>query len=309
MNRRVSPLPAASLPPAAADSSARATVVPTAITRPPAARHFATAATSSAETSKRSACITCSEMSSTRSGWKVPAPDMQGDLRARDAQRVDARHQLRIEMQAGRGCGDRAGNAGEDALVALDVGLIRGPRDVGRQRRRAVCLEERQHLGGRFDFPEIAVFVTAVAGDHRHRSAIGVDDHPFADGLAGPQLRQRAPLADGPLQEHLDAPARILGAEQARRNHARVIEHQQVAGSQQRWQVGELQIAQLRHWRRPAPAAGCRNAQATAPARSARGEARSGSLRGARAAHLTRQSSLSGPPGSVTSMFWALRSR
>ena len=66
----MSPEPAA--PPVV--SSARTTVVPTAITRPPAARVSAIARAVSSDTAKRSASSTWSSGRSQRIGLKVPGP-------------------------------------------------------------------------------------------------------------------------------------------------------------------------------------------------------------------------------------------
>ena len=61
-------------PAAAADSSARSVVVPTATTRPPLALVAAIASTVACGMLYHSECITCVEMSSPRTGWNVPAP-------------------------------------------------------------------------------------------------------------------------------------------------------------------------------------------------------------------------------------------
>ena len=45
------------------------------------------------------------------------------------------------------------------------------------------------------------------------------------------------------LHQHFDAPATVLVAKETRGNHARVVEHQQIARPQQRGQIGETQIA------------------------------------------------------------------
>ena len=45
-------------------------------------------------------------------------------------------------------------------------------------------------------------------------------------------------LGHHPLHHHLDLAAGVLAPQQAGLDHARVVEHQQVAGSQQLGQVG-----------------------------------------------------------------------
>ena len=74
MKIRVSPANGRNSPSCIALSSARTTVVPTATTLPPAWRVRRTWATSSAPTLSHSLCMRCSRTSSTRTGWKVPAP-------------------------------------------------------------------------------------------------------------------------------------------------------------------------------------------------------------------------------------------
>ena len=59
---------------AAAASSVRQAVVPTAIARPPATRVSRTAAAVSADTSHHSACIRCSSTLPFAIGRKVPTP-------------------------------------------------------------------------------------------------------------------------------------------------------------------------------------------------------------------------------------------
>ena len=62
-------------PPARAPPPARAAiVVPTATTRPPRARAARSRRPSPAESNSARACIRCSAMSSTLTGWNVPAP-------------------------------------------------------------------------------------------------------------------------------------------------------------------------------------------------------------------------------------------
>ena len=175
---------------------------------------------------------------------------MQGHLRTRDSHRIDSRDQVRIEMQACGRRGDRTRHAREDALVTRDVGFIGGTVDVGRQRMR--------HAPRKTRAPRWA---SRSPRDHRHEStrahhlngsAVRGDDQPFAYRLAGAHLRQCPIRTDGALEKNLDPSAGRLGAVQARGDHARVIEDQQVAWTQQRWQVGEM----------PGPA-GCRSLPST----------------------------------------------
>ena len=57
--------------------------------------------------------------------------------------------------------------------------------------------------------------------------------------LAGPDVRPGLAGRQHALDQHLDATARGLGAEQARLDHAGVVEHEQVARVQQAGQLAE----------------------------------------------------------------------
>ena len=114
-------------PGSAALSSARTTVVPTAIDRrchvrgprsmasgrgPRHAVHF-------------SPCMGCSSRSSTVTGWKVPRPDVQGHGGHLAAAHRQPAEQRTGQVQTGGGRGDGAIDPGEDRLVALRVALHR----------------------------------------------------------------------------------------------------------------------------------------------------------------------------------------
>ncbi len=78
--------------------------------------------------------------------------------------------------------------------------------------------------------------------DHAHRAASGRDDKPGAYRLAGAHLHPRTTRRHRAFQEYLDATARRLAAEQARRYHARVVEDQQVFRSKQIREVNEMPV-------------------------------------------------------------------
>ena len=60
--------------------------------------------------------------------------------------------------------------------------------------------------------------------------------------MARAQVHERAARAEHPLEQHLDAPAGRLAPDDARRQHARVVEDEQVAGAQELRQLGEQPI-------------------------------------------------------------------
>ena len=180
MNSRVSPAHGASVPPAAADSSARTAVVPTAITRPPAARQAATASHGlgrhlDALGVHRGARAS----SSTRTGWKVPAPTCSV---TRAAPRRTARSAASSAASKCRPAGRRrhgAGRARVDGLVALAVERLGRRGDVGRQRHLAMRSKTRGGIGAELEQPEIV-----LAADHRGRGPARQVDQ-----------RRRAPVA------------------------------------------------------------------------------------------------------------------
>ncbi len=125
---------ACSAPPAAAVSRLRTAVVPTAITRPPRPRVRRTASQTAAETSRYSACIWCSSMSSQRTGWNVPAPTCSVTSARSTPRRSMASSSRLFKMQARRRRRDGAGLTGIHGLVALAVCGAVFALDIGRQR-------------------------------------------------------------------------------------------------------------------------------------------------------------------------------
>ena len=71
-------------------------------------------------------------------------------------------------------------------------------------------------------------------------------------------MRDRLVWRHQPLDQHLDATAGLLGPQQPRRQHPRIVEHQQVARPEQACQIAKPQvgrIAALRQVQQPAVAA------------------------------------------------------
>ena len=175
-----------------------------------------------------------------------------GALHATRSQRAE--HPF-VKVQRGRGRGHGAGCAGEDGLVALVVlgfvGVVAAVLlafDVGRQRQVAVALHQlpRRLAGGpvQGEAKQRAVGIGPTrqqrgveaaarrAARHVHRGAgqrLLADLHVRHDVIAGEHA----------LDEQLQLAATGLLAEHARLDHARVVEHQQVAGLQQCGQLAE----------------------------------------------------------------------
>ena len=157
-----------------------------------------------------------------------PDADVQRDERVRHP-----REDRRGEVQPGRRRGDRARHVREDRLVTLGVRRLGLAPEVRRQRHRAVAFQVDLALEADDAF---ALFARQHALDHTggFADADGRADAGFAAGFdeADPERRFRA-LDDEEL-EH----AAVDGVrEDARRDHAGVVEHGEVAGTQV---VGEI---------------------------------------------------------------------
>ena len=154
------------MPPPAALSSARTTVVPTAITRAPRTRAAATAGTGVGTDLDE---FGVHDMGAHRIGahrLKGTGTHVQRDEGAVHAARLQVREQLGIEMQAGGRRRHRALLAREHALVARDVAEVGVATDVGRQRHLPVPLEEAERRIGQLHHPQIATPL-----DHADRTA------------------------------------------------------------------------------------------------------------------------------------------
>ena len=166
-------------------------------------------------------------------GLEGAVADVERDLRARDAARLECGQQVWREVESGCRRRNGAGPAGIDGLVSIAIRLAVGPLDVGRQR----------------DVPD-------GVDDFRHRATVRRPKTNRAPpermlcqhlglearrGLAENRMRARLHLLARvhehvpPLiveltqQEALDlAPAGLAAAEQARGDHARVVDHEQI---------------------------------------------------------------------------------
>ena len=213
----------------------------------------------------------CCDRSSAVTGWNVPAPTCSVTYALATPARASAASAGLVEVQAGGGRGHRAGRARVDGLVARRVVGVPGARDVGRQRHCAVALEPVEELAGAVEVQQEEAVLACL--DDRVRTTREVDAPARLRQVARPELGPRGIVADEPLDQHLDASARRLAAERPRVDHARVVEHREVPGTQQRRQVGEAAVVERLavDVEQPARAPRAR----AAPARSARRAARS----------------------------------
>ena len=159
---------------------------------------------------------------------------VQRHLRHHDPALPEPPQQLGREVQSGGGRGRGAGMLGVHRLVALGIGGVRGPVDVGRQRHRAmplqVCridraIEGQQHRA-----------VPVRRRRHRCRQAIR-ERHRVA-AVAGeparaPGERPPAGAAAGGIQEqkrHFPPPVQATG--ETRMQHPGVVQHHDAARRQ-----------------------------------------------------------------------------
>ncbi len=172
---------------------------------------------------------------------KGAGADVQRDVREAHAARIERGQHRVVEVQAGGRRGDRAGLARVDRLVALAVARLGVAPDIRRQRHVAVALEQLE--------PGIAVLPQyeqiAIARAHLAFDA-ALEDQARARlrRLARAQLREQRVLVEHAFDQHLDLAAAILAPEQARRDHARIVEHQQVTRFDQRGEVGEKPVVE-----------------------------------------------------------------
>ena len=170
--------------------------------------------------------------------------DVQRDVAAVDAARLQGVQQRLVEVQAGGRRGHRAGLAREHRLVARVVVRPSFAMDVGRQRQATGVLQPGLE---RLVDVEGQAIELALASEH-FGVAAGIQRDAAAGlrRLARAHLRPRLVPGQQAFDEDLDAPAAGLRAVQAGRDHARVVEDQQVAGLQQVRQVADAGIAQGR---------------------------------------------------------------
>ncbi len=213
MKISVSPVHGSILPSCVAtDSSARSVVVPTATTRPPRLR--AAAIVSAVGMRNREALTVHAMLRQVLALDRLEGAcaDVQGEVRERDATRLETRKHRRVEMQSRGRRSDRARIARVDGLVALAVVVVGGTRDIRRQRHFAVAFEivDQRHVGVETK-PEKAP-VALQRG--RARSVGQLDAGTDARRMAGAKLHPRFIRRDDALEHEFDAAAGGFAAEQ-----------------------------------------------------------------------------------------------
>ena len=161
-----------------------------------------------------------------------PRANVQRNLCHLHAAQADGGEQCLVKMQPGGGGGDRAAVFGKHRLIALLVALQRRALQIRRNRHLAL---RRQQLRPR-----------RLARQGKQRLVpprylhLGITDanHPAnLRRFRGAHIRIRLMRALQALQQNLDAAAAFLLPEQPRRQHARIVEHQQIIGLEQIRQI------------------------------------------------------------------------
>ena len=158
-------------------------------------------------------------------------------------------------MQTRGRCGDAAGLARVDGLVALAIRRCVRAADVGGQRRVPKALERlvfahpvrneahRAHdgLGAGRCFVRLRL-MRSVGLDEDAQARADLDAHPRAQAPAGTQHCVPDPAAAAPHQQDLGLAAALAAPEQARREDAAAVRDQQVAGAQALRQLREAPV-------------------------------------------------------------------
>ena len=173
-------------------------------------------------------------------GLERACADMQGDITGIDAAFTQHLQQCLVEMQTRGRRRNRTGLARIDRLIALVVGGLRSAIDIGWQRHAP---DPQQQFLQRLDGFETQPEEFAVTAEHTDFGAVVQEDaRTHLRFLANPELRARLVRAGHALDQDLDRATTFLVPEQSRRQHAGIVEDEQVAGAQQRRQIGEAAI-------------------------------------------------------------------
>ena len=159
---------------------------------------------------------------------KRARPDMQGDRRHSDPLVRNRAQQRRVEVQARRGGGNRPGMFPVHGLIALLVLGVRRARDVRRQRRGAVGVEEFQHAGREPQQVELAATL-----QHGHGLTVHQERALGMQGLADTHLAERGVGGLDALDQDLGPATGVLDRAQPRLDHAGVVDDEQVVRAQQ----------------------------------------------------------------------------
>jgi len=194
---------------------------------------------------------------------KRPRAHVQGERRVLDASRAQAPHQLRGEVQAGSRRRDGAWFARVDCLVAAAIGraarIVAIPEDVWGQGHAAHRLQQAldvtargegqrplatAQIGGNFDDNRrglVSADITLIVGQ-KERQFIAGANPPRRPHHGPPQGRGGGPGGrgiHGSNEQNLDNPATAAAGPDTGRQNASIVDHNQVAGTQQVGEVSE----------------------------------------------------------------------
>src|SRR5207237_1475868 len=128
-------------------------------------------------------------------------------------------------------------------LVTLLVGEVL--LDVGRRRHLSDSSNLLQRVGGAIQMDDGGASALLLDRSAQHRI---VEANPRAGGQAAAGTGQRFPAIAFPVQrpeqEHLGLSPIIAAAEEARRENSAVIQHQQIAGLEEPWQLANGAVDQ-----------------------------------------------------------------
>ena len=173
---------------------------------------------------------------------------MQGDRNPSDASRLQRRQQRRREMQPGGRCGNRAFVLREHGLVVRIILRRRSADacDIRRQRERPgapKCRGKRLAVERKCQ-RHAAILLTRP---HRRRKIVGAVERQFMSPARSRRaLRASAcqvPSGQRPVERDADAGGATAGGK-LRRDHPRVVDHQHIAGAQQRGQIANDAVVQ-----------------------------------------------------------------
>jgi hypothetical protein len=144
----------------------------------------------------------------------------------------------RIKVQTSCRRGNRTALTREDTLIPLAVIGISRTVNVRRKGYIAPLLEEFKRRAGKFDTPQVA-----LTTEHAHNASCRCHLEPLAYWFACAQLYNSLSWLDDTLQEYLHATAGWLRPHEPRCDDFRIVENEEIAGTQEAREVAHGAIA------------------------------------------------------------------
>jgi hypothetical protein len=166
--------------------------------------------------------------------------DVQRDLRGLDTACAQRFQKVAVEMQPRGRRSHRARPAREHRLIALAVGRRIRPRDIRRQRHVAVTFQQDERVFRGVEFQDEEFPFTPEHA--RLEGTLQVQTRPRLGRLARTHLGQQTVRVQHPFHQYFDATTAVFATVQARGNHPRIVQDQQIARTQQSAQVAESAI-------------------------------------------------------------------